>query len=171
VTKCLEIRNFKKELKKDKSLGGNAVASSYAKLISITECDGGKSKDCKKTDSKLCKMWNHNKRYCRYFVNTILVGNGLVKVNLSIGIALLILLFATMFPHIHMNFDIFIWWILLVVLVITIIIPIYLLYMSEKVGNMLIGKNGQEGLIEKLEAEFNTSYNQYLVEESGKGFI
>jgi hypothetical protein len=70
-----------------------------------------------------------------------------------------------------MNFNIFIWWILLVVLVITILIPIYLLYMSEKVGNMLIGKNGQEGLIEKLEKAFNTSYNKYLVEESEKEFI
>jgi hypothetical protein len=43
--------------------------------------------------------------------------------------------------------------------------------MSEKVGNILIGKNGQKELIEKLEGAFNTSYNQYLFEESGKEFI
>jgi hypothetical protein len=168
-----ELQERIKKIKKDSSLGSDTVASSYEKLIAIisVEYDDNKSEDCKKIDSKLCKAWDHNKRYCKYFVNIILTGKGLVRVNFSIGITLVILLFATIFPHINMNFNIFIWWILFVTLVITILIPIYLLYMSEKVGNILIGKNGQKGLIEKLEGAFNTSYNQYLVEESGKEFI
>lgn len=173
-----ELQERIKEIKKDNSLGSDAVESSYEKLIAIisVEYDGNKSEDCKNIDSELCKAWNHNKRYCKYFVNIILTGKGLARVNFSIITALLILLLVTVFPHINMSFNIFsfnifIWWILLVALVATILIPIYLLYMSEKVGNMLIGKNGQEGLIEKLEVEFNTSYNQYLFEKSRKEFI
>lgn len=169
--KMFRDREFKeriKEIKKDSSLGSNTVESSYEKLIAITDFDGVKSKDCKNTDSKLCKAWDHNTRYCKYFVNIILTGKDLVRINYSVGIVLIILLFATIFPHINMNFDIFIWWFLFVVLVITIFIPMYLLGMSEKVDNILIGKNGQKGLIEKLEKEFDASYNQYLVEESTK---
>lgn len=166
-----EFQERIEEIKKDNSLGSDTVESSYEKLIAIidTKHNDSKSKDCKNTDSKLCQAWNHDKSNCKHFVNVILTGKGLLNVNISISIVLIILLFATIFPHINMDFNIYIWWILFAILVITIVIPIYLLYMSEKVGNALIGKNGQEeGLIEKLEKEFNASYDQYLAEKSVK---
>lgn len=174
--KDTELQERIQYIKKDGSLGGKTVKSSYEKLIAIisVEYDDNKSEDCKKRDSELCKAWDHNQRYCKHFVNIILTGKGLFRVNVSIIIALLILLFATIFPHIststiiNMDFNIGIWLICFFALVITIVIPIHLLYMSEKIGNFLIGKNGQNGLIEKLEIEFNSSYNQYLIEASSK---
>lgn len=161
-----ELQERIKEIKEDNSLGSDTVESSYMKLTAIIECDGNKSEDCLNTNSKLCEAWSHNESYCSYFVNIILTGKGLFRTNASIVVALLVLVFATIFPHINISFYIIIWWALFVALIITILIPIYLLYMSEKVGKILIGKNGQKGLIEKLEGEFNTSFNQYLEEKA-----
>ena len=169
MSKDTELQERIKEIKEDESLASNTVESSYKELIALIECDDSKFGDCEKTDSNLCKAWKHNKKYCQYFVNTVLTGKGLFRVNVSIFVALIILFFATIFQHIPMIFNIYIWWGLFVALVITIFIPIYLLYMSEQVGNMLIGKNGKKGLIEELEIHFNASYNRYLEEKAREG--
>jgi hypothetical protein len=63
-----ELQERIKEIKKDSSLGSDAVESSYEKLIAIIEC-ASKSKDCQNTDSKLCEVWSHNKSYCKYYLN------------------------------------------------------------------------------------------------------
>jgi hypothetical protein len=154
-------------IKKDNSLAGDTVEESYMQLTAITECDEKKSEDCtKNTKSSLCRAWKHSERDCKYFVNFILTGKGLHWVNISILVALLILLFATVFPHLppeFLKFSIIVWTILCVSLISTIIIPIYLLLMSEKIGDFLVGKNGKIGRIDELEQEFNTNYNKYLV--------
>ncbi|CAB5497465.1 hypothetical protein [Bathymodiolus thermophilus thioautotrophic gill symbiont] len=167
MSKDEELQERIKEIKKEDSLGSKVVESSYMKLTAIIECDVNKPKDCSDKNSKLYEAWSHNKNYCRYFVNTILTGQGLRQVNASIGVALIILFFATISPHIGIEEPSpYIWWPLFTFLVVTIFIPIRLLYMSEKVGNMLIGGNSQKGLIEKLEEEFNADYNQYLKEKA-----
>jgi hypothetical protein len=156
-------------IKKDNSLAGDTVEESYMQLTAITECDEKKSEDCtKNTKSSLCRAWKHSERDCKYFVNFILTGKGLHWVNISILVALLILLFATVFPYFPLKFSIIVWTILCVSLISTIIIPIYLLLMSEKIGDFLVGKNGQIGRIDELEQEFNTNYNKYLVEQKPK---
>ncbi|WP_143108840.1 hypothetical protein [Bathymodiolus thermophilus thioautotrophic gill symbiont] len=169
MSKDEELQERIKEIKKEDSLGGNVVDSSYMKLTAIIECDVNKSKDCSDEDSELCKAWSRNKKYCRYFVNTILTGKGLRQVNVSIGVALTILFLATIFPHIGIEESSpYIWWTFFTALVVTIFTPIRLLYMSKKVGNILIGENSQKGLIERLEEEFNADYNKYLKEKAEK---
>lgn len=161
-----ELQERIKTIEKDDSLGGKSVYSSYKKLISIIECNSDKLENCKNKKSNLYKAWEHNIKNCKYFVKIILTGKGLFRVNASIVVFLFILFFATIFSHIGISFNIYIWWALFFMLAITIFIPIRLLYMSEKIDNILIGSNGQKGLIETLEEEFNTKYNKYLAEES-----
>jgi hypothetical protein len=161
-----ELQERIEKIEKDNSLSGESVNSSYKKLASIIECDSDKLKDCEDEKSNLCEAWNHKKKNCKYFVNIILVGKGLLRVNVSIIASLLILFFATIFPHIGIVFNAGIWWALFSILVITILIPIHLLYMSKKISNILIGGNGNKGLIEDLKEEFNTKYNKYLGKES-----
>jgi len=170
ILKDEELQARIKEIKEDTSIGSDVVASDYNKLTAIIECNSN-PKDCSNTNKDLYEAWDHNKRYCKYFVKTILTGRGLFQVNTSIIVALTILLFATIFPHIDIGFHPLIWWSLFAILCMTIIVPIRLLYMSEKTGNMLIGKNGQKGLIEKLEEEFNSHYNKHLLDESGEGYL
>ncbi|NYT27826.1 MAG: hypothetical protein H0A76_07990 [Candidatus Thiodubiliella endoseptemdiera] len=170
ISKDEELQERIKKIKKDTSLGSDVVESDYNKLVAIIECDSN-AKDCADINTDLCKAWDHDKRYCKYFVKTILTGRGLFQVNTSIVVALIILLFATIFPHIGIDFNPFIWWILFSMLCVTIVVPIRLLYMSEKTGNMLTGKNGQKGLIEKLEDAFNSHYNKHLLDESGEGYL
>jgi hypothetical protein len=163
-----ELQERMERIKDDDSLSGKSVNDSYKKLVSIIECDIDKFKDCEDEKSNLCKAWNYKKKSCKYFLNIILIGKGLFRVNVSITTSLLILFFATIFPHIDIAFYDEVWWALFAILIITIFIPIYLLYMSEKIGNILIGSNVNKGLIEELKAEFNTRYNQYLSLESKK---
>ncbi len=164
-----ELQERVLQIKADTSLAGDTVESNYKQLIAITECDENKSSDCTKTDSDLCEAWKHNTRSCKYFVNTVLTGKGLKRVNFSILTDLLILLFATTFSHLPFSFYIELWWFLLTALVATIGVPIYLLIMSEKVENLLVGKNGQNGRIWNLEEKFNNSYNKYIVEKKATG--
>ncbi len=166
MSKDKELQERIEEIKKDKSLAGEAVESSYRKLVAIIECDAEKSDDCKNTNSHLCEAWDHNKRHCNYFANTILTGKGLNRVNYSILASLLILVFATICPNINIYFSIVLWWAMFAVLFVTILIPIYLLLMSERVGNALMGKNSTGGLIERLERDFNDNYNKYLKEKA-----
>jgi hypothetical protein len=161
-----ELQERIKEIKKDDSLSGESVNESYKKLVSIIECDSDKFKDCEDEKSDLFKSWNHDKKSCKYFLNVILTGKGLFRVNASIVVSLSILFFATIFPHIGMAFNTDVWWVLFVVLAITIFIPVRLLWMSEKIGGILIGNNGDKGLIEDLKEEFNIKYNKYLSTES-----
>lgn len=176
MSKDQELQERIDKIKQDNSLASNAVESSYMQLITIIECDETKFEDCKNTDSKntdssLCKAWKHNERHCKYFINIILTGKGLFLVHCSILVSLLILLFATVFPHLLEGFfkvSIYLWSTLFIALVITILIPVYLLFMSEKIGNFLTGKNGQMGRIEELEQEFNDNYNRYLIENESK---
>jgi hypothetical protein len=171
MSKDEELQERINKIKEDSSLARNAVEGDYKKLIAITKCDDVNSDDCSETDNNLCQAWKYNKGYYKYFVKNVLTGRGLVRVNTSIFCALLTLLFATVFPHIALGFSPVLWWILFIVLVVTIFIPMHLLYMSEQVGNMLIGKNGKKGLIEELEIHFNASYNQYLKEKATGDFI
>jgi hypothetical protein len=166
-----ELQERMEGIKDDDSLSGKSVNDSYKKLVSIIECDIDKFKDCEDEKSNLCKAWNHNKKNCKHFVNIILTGEGLLRVNLSIIVSLFILFFATIFPHTGIVFNTGFWWALFAILVGTIFVPIYLLYMSEKIGNILMGSNGSKGLIEDLKAEFNTRYNQYLSTESKQEFF
>jgi len=170
ISKDEELQARIKEIKEDTSLGSDVVESDYNKLTAIIECNNT-PKDCSNINKDLYEAWGHNKHPCKYFVKTILTGRGLFQVNTSIIITLIILFFATIFPHIPIAFSPFIWWSLFTTLCITIIVPIHLLYMSEKTGNMLIGKNGQKGLIEKLEEDFNNHYNQHLLDKSGEDYL
>jgi len=170
ISKDVELQERIKKIKKDTSLGSDVVESDYNKLTAIIECNSN-PKDCSNTSKDLYEAWGHNKRYCKYFVKTILTGRDLSQVNISIIVALIILLFATIFPHINITFYPFIWWCLFSMLCMTIIVPIHLLYMSEKTGNMLIGKNGQKGLIEELEEKFNSHYNKHLLDKSGEEYL
>jgi hypothetical protein len=171
MSKDQELQERINAIKKDTSLAGDAVESSYMELVAIIECDEKKSKDCKNTDSSLCKAWKHNESHCEYFTDIILTGKGLLQVNWSILISLIILFFATVFPHLPaelLEFSILAWFALFFVLIATICIPIYSLVRSEKIGYILMGKNGQTGLIEELEQNFNNNYNQYLKEKAEK---
>jgi hypothetical protein len=166
-----ELQEKMEEIKYEDSLGAESVNDSYKKLVSIIECDSDKLDDCEDEKSNLCKAWNHNKKNCKHFVKIILIGKGLFRVNVSIIVSLFILFFATIFTHTGIVFNTGFWWALFAILVGTIFVPIYLLYMSEKIGNILMGSNGSKGLIEDLKAEFNTRYNQYLSTESKQEFF
>lgn len=170
MNKDEELQSRLKIIKTDYTIAGKTVKKNYQKLMSIIECDKSKIADCSKKDSILCSIWSHEKHKCRYFVGTVLTGNGLKLVESSIIIALFILIFATFFPHIGFTFAgylySYVWWFLFTALLGTIIIPVYFLYMSKIIEDILAGKNGKDGLIAELEKNFITTDNEYLAEKA-----
>lgn len=189
MSKDIELQERITTIKQDNTLAGNVVESKYKKMMAIVDCDGKNSKDCLNSESSLCEAWKHNEKDCKDFVKTLSVKRNIFIINISILVALSILLYATVVSHISTPdnetvwwwlFDIFVtysettWWWLFAILVMTIFTPIYLLWgfnKSQRIINILIGKNGNSGLMMELEDDFNQYYNQYLEEKTKGAFI